>query len=419
MLPAASRHMASPPLLLHLSRARALGRAAATRAGLRRFRLAQTAWTPSKDSSIPFARDSEALLARQSADPGKRSSITPHEASVFKDIFQEIALDRLPRARRGASRNPASEGATQSIFEQVGVPGLREDVLMRYPPALRDAAMEALSMYQLQPAANARHQEARELDELEAKRRLKICAQNNRMRQAERSRIASLFEGCDSDVALWKVMEDEIFSLPKDLGILRSSKTGPATRRAAKSTKAQILEPANPQDQEASAAVRETSNSREKSMDVHGPLYPMFLRMGLLRFDRFFSRSSPFAFQILPRIKEMGLLSYVLGVSTPFYAHLASMYWYRFGDAAAALALLREMNDAGLQTDDSVDDLLDQIRGDLDKCVGGDCGLFAKAIAQSPPYGGGLTQRLTALQGDVGRTLEELAAMKEVSPHDV
>ncbi|KAM4055824.1 hypothetical protein HRG_008325 [Hirsutella rhossiliensis] len=397
------------------------GRVAATRSGRRSFRLAPAAWSPKErkaDNSIPFVWGVEGIPGRQGIEPGTQSTITPSEASIFRGIFDEIAQGRKPAPKKWASRTRASparapdalsspdNGATgmaQSIVEQARMPELREKFLLRYPPSLREAAVVALGLYELEPGPVAGDSEARELDDKEAEKR-KERARYDGARKEERSRIITLIKACETDVALWHLMEAEIFSLPKELGILRSSKAkSPAKRGGKRSAKDRILESTEPLGEDVPA------DDKTRSMDIHGPLYPYFLNLALTYFDRSFTRSSPFAYQILPRIKELGLLSYVLGVSTPFYARLARMYWYRFGDAHGALGVLREMNAAGLQPDDSVSDLLTQIRLDLHACAGGDQGPFVSAIVKSPPYDGTLTQKLMLVESEVRQSFEERA----------
>ena len=48
---------------------------------------------------------------------------------------------------------------------------------------------------------------------------------------------------------------------------------------------------------------------------------------------------SPLTFSLLPRIKELGLESFVLGVSTPFYNELLEIYWKRRGDLLGMMGL--------------------------------------------------------------------------------
>lgn len=419
-------------MLPRLAPARALRRVVATPPGPRCFRPAQTAWISKQrttDSSIPFVWGTEGIPGRQGIEPGTQSTITPSEASIFKGIFDEIAQGRKPAPRKWASRSRAlpakaldaagpdalsGPDMARSIVEQARTPELREKFLLRYPPSLREAAVVALGLYELEPGSDVGDSEARELDEKEAEKR-RERARYDQARREERRRILALIKGCETDVALWQVMEDEVFSLPKELGIQRSSQTKrPAKRGGKKSAKDRILESAEPFAEQVPPTAQATADDAKRSMDIHGPLYPYFLKMALIHFDRSFTRSSPFAFQILPRVKELGLLSYVLGVSTPFYSWLARMHWYRFGDAHAALGVLREMNDAGLQPDDSVSDLLTQIRLDLHACAAGDQGPFVSAMVKSPPYGGTLTQRLMAMESEVSQSLKERAAQLDV-----
>ncbi|KAG5922927.1 hypothetical protein E4U42_005132 [Claviceps africana] len=145
-------------------------------------------------------------------------------------------------------------------------------------------------------------------------------------------------------------------------------------------------------------------------MDVHGPLYPHFIERGLALLDTGFARPSDYAFAILPRVKSLGLPSYVLGVSSPFYTRLARMHWTRFGDAAAALDLLHEMNATGLYADEGARELLAAMRDHLHGCTWGAQGPFVMGMMEAPPYDATLMQRLEEMERQAAESMEEFAA---------
>lgn len=417
-------------MLPRLSPTRTLGRVAATRTGPRCFRPAPAAWSPGKpqsDNAIPFDWGAESIR------PGAKSTITPAEASVFKGIFKEISQDRMPKAKKGtpASRARASRAArsdapwsgagakTQSIVEQAREPELREKFLLSYPPSLREAALVALRLYEREPQSAV---EARELDDKDAQERMERVWLRD-ARKKEEERITDLMKSSQTDVALWQIMEDEIFSMPKKLGILQEPiKTHlggkPAKNRIKKATEPSTepsTEPLTVPSTEGALATAQpkTLDDIKPSMEIHGTLYPMLLHVSLVYLDRSFSISSPLVNHILPRIKELGLLSYVLGVSTVFYTRLARMHWYNFGDAQTALDLLQEMSHAGLQADESALDLLSQIGYDWNACAAGAQGPFVAAMLKSPPYDEALTKRFLAMENEFSKlaTAHELSLM--------
>lgn len=367
---------------------------------------------PKRDNAIPFEWDHDGAQEELGDVPGQQSTITPSEAEVFKGIFDEIAQGRMPAAKKRPSpadatvqhvaaspadgpgaRPPSSFGQTsgmaRSIVEQARVTEFRDKFLRRYPQSLRNAAQVALGLYELEPGTSGQSQML-ELDEADEKK-WEERARYDRARVEERERVDALMQSCDTDVALWHVMERDVFSLPQKLGIVQ---TPQAKRKTAKGK--------NPATAASSAdsalTAQQRADEEKRIMDVHGPLYPHFISTGLALFDAAFARPSPFAFEILPRVKALGLPSYVLGVSTPFYSRLARMHWDRFGDASSALDVLREMNSAGLDADDEVSRLLARIRDHLHGCTWGAQGPFVMAMMESPPYDAALTQRLEEME---------------------
>lgn len=378
--------------------------------------------TVKHDNSIPFEWDPEDDRNDGLQQP---STITPSEAEVFKGIFDEIAQGKMPAARKrpaafqkhpqdstdpsvavdGAPVSGAAtghrNGMARSIVEQARVTEFREKFLGRYPKSLRNAAQVALGLYELEPrSSGSGKSQMMELDEANESKWAER-AKYDRARLEERERVDALMKACQTDDALWKVMEEEVFSLPAKLGIAQGVKSRSITgqrdskgKRTAKATNSETLGP-------------KTVDDEKRIMDVHGPLYSHFINTALGIFDTAFAHPSPFAFRILPRIKELGLPSYVLGVSTPFYTQLARMHWNQFGDANSALDMLQEMNSAGLYADDEVTDLLAKIRDHLHGCTWGAQGPFVMAMMESPPYDGALTQRLEDMDKSVKRSLYE------------
>lgn len=121
-------------------------------------------------------------------------------------------------------------------------------------------------------------------------------------------------------------------------------------------------------------------------MHIYGPLYPSYLLLALRLLDTQFARSSPLALHLLARVKELGVASYVLGVSTPFYNELARILWHRRGDPTAVFNLLEEMRVAGLYCDESTRDVVDSIDAFLQSVRQGQNGPFLGELATLPEF---------------------------------
>ncbi|KAG6030302.1 hypothetical protein E4U41_000134 [Claviceps citrina] len=419
---------------------RALGSPNARPLGRRLVHVPRWTRTRKPDNAIPFEWDHDTPPEIAGSVADRESTITNSEAEIFKGIFDEIAQGRMPAAKKkrpatttgsntdpwstsegqswsSSSARPAARGGgmARSIVEQARVMEFREKFLLRYPSSLRDAAQVALGLYETEPEAGGDGAASRKMMELDEADQAKWRerARYERLRTEERERVDALMKACDTDVALWQVMEAEVFSLPARLGILQPTSSSRTRAKTSKQTEAAPPPPpppppppSPPPNPTAAAAADE-----KRVMDVHGPLYPHFLNHGLALLDTAFARPSDYGFEILPRVKSLGLPSYVLGVSSPFYTRLARMHWTRFGDAASALDVLQEMSSAGLYADEAAHELLVTMRDHLHGCAWGAQGAFVMGMMEAPPYDASLTQRLEDMEKYVVQSMRERAEL--------
>ncbi|RFU73945.1 hypothetical protein TARUN_8326 [Trichoderma arundinaceum] len=379
------------------------------------------------DNAIPFQWDSKDDREMATSDSDRISTITPSEAQIFKGIFHEIAQGKMPPAKRRApiqhmqdgfqnlsdatttSSEKDGPGSARSLAEKARITDFREKFLRRYPRSLQNAAQVALGLYEIKPQDSESGQEA-QMMELDGADEATWAERTGRelARSEECERVESLMKACKTDAELWSVMEKEVFSLPEKLHIAQARRSG-LSQRAPKGKKkgsrqsSAILEGDEAGLFQEQSASEVASQDEERVMNIHGPLYSRFLSTALDLFNTAFARPSPYIFQILPRIKELGLPSFVLGVSTPFYSKLAEIHWHRFGDANSALDMLLEMNSAGLFANKEVNSLVSQLHDHLHACTWGAQGPFVMAMMESPPYDGALMQRLE----DIEKTIQQ------------
>ncbi|OLN91656.1 hypothetical protein CCHL11_06671 [Colletotrichum chlorophyti] len=323
------------------------------------------------EQSIPFEWDGpaeERADIPSGPDASEKSTITPTERHIFRNIFTDIAKRGQSPGQAPPSGLPQDARASLETSEL----GSRDAILSKYPPALRRAAEVALGMRDAQgdtpPSMSPisfKPEEDIEASEQEAARLTKIAEQEaarERFRTQEVARLQALLDQCNTDVEVWNVLENEVFSMVEKLGIAVEK---PQTdKNGGKKGKAENV----------------------LDMDSYGPLYSLHLLQGLKTLDQAFTRPSPLALSILPRIKELGLASYVLGVSTPLYNELASIFWYRHGDTNAVLAVLDDMQFAGLFYDHETLRLVDTIELALDSFRNGELGVFSKTMVTMPAY---------------------------------
>ncbi|KAI0474906.1 hypothetical protein GGR56DRAFT_485739 [Xylariaceae sp. FL0804] len=362
---------------------------------------------PPSEFDIPFDNDVDPNIPME---PTRPSTITPTEREAFERIFADIkarGLKPKPNPVEPASSETAAPSSSRSamlIMQQatedagharqpsVVSPALladasadRNKVLLRFPPELRAAASRALETVDLHiPGVRTRepgYGDAGQDDPARAdanpedwespphtySRTLELEAR----RQPERQRVEGLISAAENDFDLWQVLEEEVFTMPARLGLTGAAKGKP-----------------DPQDGVNGAEQAETPEPPEKlNLYVHGPLYPAYLLLALRRLNNAFHSSSPLVFSILPRIKELGVESYVLGVSLPFYNDLLDIYWTRRGDLTGMLGLLEEMRQCGLYFDAKTVSILNQ----ADKTAFGLAGEdnrseFGRLIMDMPEY---------------------------------
>ena len=336
---------------------------------------------------IPFELPPE--VENPDTPKGERSldtgTITPLERQAFDKIFREISetgkhLPTVTPKRRNTPDLAQSEpnflkslynggpfnvsaimqdAAERHSETKPGVTGLdplspleatysaaeREQALLQFPPSLRRAARTAYGMMESARdtpiATEGGGQEGlgfqRDVVEVVASSdKLARKVEVEASRREARLTIKAMMEKAESDFALWDVIEKEVFTLVEKLGLAPSE---PATEPK----KAKRRKKKTAAAEEESAAAESAANSKPRlNMDTYGPIYPMLLLDALHLLDKKFSRPSPLAFSLLPRIKQLGLPSYVLGVSTSFYNKLLSVMWERLGDAGGVMSLLED-----------------------------------------------------------------------------
>ena len=344
--------------------------------------------------SIPFEHD-----GNPTSDTA--STITPAEAEVFKNIFDEIAQGKMPVARK---KKDTVSSAGDSLWElpnpslkaglhQDRIQSFREKFLQRYPAALRESAQVALGFHEF-PANEDGDREIFELSEEERNAQAAEKLKYEAKREKQRKRVEGLMEAAPTDAKLWEILRKEVFSLPQQFGIIEE-KPKKARRKTKKAKEAETASQEDPSTTE--NGLMDQENAISEAMNVSGPLYPHYLSKALALFNSGFSQPSPYVFQILPTLKSLGLQACILGVSTPFYLNLAKIHWARHGDAASALDTLQEINFMGLYADDEVVEFLKTIQDHIHGLTWGRQGEFAMAIVEAPPFDEDLMRRLEGM----------------------
>lgn len=376
-------------------------------------------------------------------------TITPRERRAFKHIFLEIAdrgesslppmgnresQDDNTEKQPGVSRFLASLAASQksqndrdttinTIMQNaaeslnqappVGIPGLdplsplntmysaadRQQALLKFPPSLRHAARVAYGVVGGDSSTSVREeggqrsrlatmlsdhddtkQDPVDAVGLGANSDLISRLKAETSRRTERLRIRSLMEASQTDADLWDVMENEVFTLVKRLGLESEIELKALKGKRGRKTKGS--EQISP------------SQAKPLNPETYGPIYPTLLFEGVHFLNTKFPRPSPYIFHVLPRVKDLGLMSYVLGVSTSFYNQLMSILWERYGDAAGVLNLMEEMRHAGLHFDQQSQKILRSIAAVYQNAKKGGQGPFLQQLMNMPEFEPILLHRL-------------------------
>ncbi|KAI1656020.1 hypothetical protein F4813DRAFT_365046 [Daldinia decipiens] len=393
--------------------------------------------------------------------PLRRGTITPSERRVFERIFADIKARGLKPFVPEESSATSATRTTLSIMQQAvqdanqirpatfTTPGIpdgstqnRQKALLRFPPELRAAASKAFDTIQpskssLPSGDDIAYDEASiaasrgDLDEgwKVPTNAVDRTVELEDKRYPERTRVEGLITAAETDFELWDVLEKEVFVMPTRLGIggnaskLVETETTVPRKKKTKAVMASetvdhledaaaTLESVDapeiiPEETDVTSTEANTP-SHELSLYIHGPLYPEYLLLALRRLDTAFRVPSPLAFSILPRVKELGLESYILGVSTPFYNELLEIYWTRRGDLSGVLNLLEEMRHCGLRFDAQTASFLGRVNTALTLLATREApGSFAKALMTMPEYDRSVRHRIKRWHDAVDSSVNE------------
>lgn len=364
------------------------------------------------------------LLAGSTTDTSDRKKIDPISAAATANAIMEDAANQAgvtkPAGIRGLDPLSPLE-ATYSADE-------REKALLQFPPTLRKAARQAFGMFNIfEPTQTENagketlgtapdHPDAIEaMDAGRSKDKLARTIEIESKRRHERLRILARMELCSNDFEVWEVMEKEVFPLVSRLGINEAPansdfKPQKIKKRGRKKKSETIEAEAEATVADGGQAKTETSKPSGESklqMEIYGPIYPQLLLDGLNFLGNKFTRPSPYTIHLLTRVKQLGLVSYVLGVSTAFYNRLMLILWNRFGDAHGVLGLLEEMRHAGLFFDEDSFSVVSRIQAMYMQAERGERGRFAQELMGMPEYEPLVAQRLSHWAGTIDASIRE------------
>lgn len=179
-----------------------------------------------------------------------------------------------------------------------------------------------------------------------------------------RERITKLLKAANSAIEVWHVLESEVFSMVDQLQqqLAQREKADIKQKKPRKkkgTTKgggAAVMKNEEPQESKAVASQNATSPllNETNALPTNAILTNLqenyaYYNLLALRIWRRHHPTSTFALQLLPRIKSLGPISYVLGASTSLYNEVLFVKWTYFSDLRGIADLLNEMSNQGIE----------------------------------------------------------------------
>ena len=302
------------------------------------------------------------------AKPPVASTITRTERMTFEHIFSDISerVERGKSSKAARTSKMSFESASgASPLEPLSTTETEEEIMgaiSRYPLSLRAAAARAVGL------VNDPRQVQEPTSEANA---------SEKLRQSELKRVEDVMRAASTDVELWQVMEKEVFSLIRRLGLEETPSVGGTKAGRGRRKKEEVKE-----------ATSHPSTGENESLDltIYGSLYPSHLLVGLQLLDLSFAKPSLLALNVLPRIKSLGLISHVLGASTALYNELLRIYCFRYDNYTGAIDLLAEMEQGGLEFDAETLAIVDEMDRVQHSIISGESGPSLQALWSLPEF---------------------------------
>lgn len=330
------------------------------------------------DSDVPF-EDGESRFAE-----AKKSTMTPSEKAafdrIFKDIDQSTAATNTEEVafdEQDAESDPYED--LNSIFDKA-IQDLRQrEELMadklardeqRQPQRYRRAMDELLVVKDTAGLSSRAFLRPLRLvygNELGGEGDMQESEENLRKAcEDHKGLVSGLLERATTDVQIWNVLEEEVFSLIKHLDVQIKF-----DQKARKATERQEKRLAKGKGKEKSANAGENGHIDDKgpmkdtALNAPPPAaLPTNTLISILQSNyadylvfalRLFRRHHPssfYALYLLPHVKRLGPISYVLGASTGLYNEVLFLKWTQFSDLHGMADLMQEMLNQGIETNE-------------------------------------------------------------------
>ena len=234
----------------------------------------------------------------------------------------------------------------------------------------------------------------------------KHSEQVEQARTLDKERVTGLLDKAVSDTGVWRVLEKEIFSRVEDMNRelkeeerLRAV-AGKKQRRSKEKRerdKTKLAKDNVTHDPTPSMNVPSKETPKVSSLEILEANYASHC-LKAMRIFRTVHPTSPFASALIPQMKRLGSISYVLGASTALYNEMLYMRWVHFHDVHGVATLVDEMLDHGIGIDDMTVTILQNGRKYRKMAAQGEFGQLAQGILQLQGIAAGWSKWNLALQ---------------------
>lgn len=346
------------------------------------------------DETDPSSRSHDKAVIRRS------STITAEERAVFARIFKEIARSEK---KAGYPGDKAKQGFDNDSFHY-GESNDFEDIHEIFGQALKQGKLSKESNA-TDSLKRSKHRSKRLLDRQDVKSSLPLedniepihlASLNSgdlaesavieeeskevaEMRRAHESATVEKMAAAKTDIELWKVLETEVFTLVKSLKDKMRNKDD-------------TLFP---------ASVLLFKN------------YSHYCLLSLRLFRREFP-TSQYALSLLPTIKKLGPVSYVLGASSSLYNELLLLKWTHYTDLDGMADLLEEMRKQGVEVDGDTIKILHAVARDRGNALSNTSEFESDQVAKAWWRLRGVEESWNRLQQLLDECREEFQKRQEV-----
>ena len=195
-----------------------------------------------------------------------------------------------------------------------------------------------------------------EIETEEERARLEVACKDHR------ALVNGMLDSADSDVQIWQVLEQEVFSLithlDEHIKLVEKAKKEKALHAVkVRKAEAEGKDIAEVKLEKGDLAKREDSSlnlTHSKAIPLNNLLSILHRNYGecclnALRLLRRNYPTSSYALNVLSTIKQRGSISYVLGASTDIYNETLFLLWTQYSDLHGMADMIEEMRNQGIE----------------------------------------------------------------------